>query len=152
MALLIPVSAKHRGDELMKKNTNASSGNLRQTVRVFFSRGVIVKICFAIIVLFVLAAIFAPLLTPYEPEKQSLLDKLQGPSAEHLLGTDNLGRDLLTRLLYGARISLLSSLLSSLIAAAIGTFLGLVAGYFGGVLSQIIIASSTRNYRFRRSY
>lgn len=123
----------------MKTTTAASTGKFKQTVRVFFSRGIIVKICFGIIVLFILAAIFAPVLTPYAPEEQALLDKLQGPSAEHLLGTDTLGRDLLTRILFGARISLLSSVLSSLIAVAIGTFLGLIAGYFGGVLSQFIM-------------
>lgn len=123
----------------MEKTSKASPKKFRQTVRVFFSRGIIVKICFGIIVLFVMAAIFAPVLTQYDPEKQSLLEKLQGPSIAHLLGTDNLGRDLLTRILFGARISLLSSLLSSMIAAALGTTLGLIAGYFGGILSQVIM-------------
>lgn len=116
-----------------------SNSKFRQTVKVFFGRGTIVKICFGVIVLFVLMAILAPVLTPYTPEKQNLVDKLQGPSAVHWLGTDNLGRDLLTRILYGARISLISSLLSSLIAAVLGTTLGLVAGYFGGALSQVIM-------------
>ena len=123
----------------MKKISKASPSKFRQTARVFFSRGIIVKICFGIIVLFVLAAILAPVLTPFEPEKQALLEKLQGPSAKHILGTDNIGRDLFTRILFGERISLLSSLLSSLIAAALGTTLGLVAGYFGGILSQVIM-------------
>ena len=84
-------------------------------------------------------AVLAPVLAPYPPTEQSLREALQKPSAAHWFGTDNLGRDLLSRILYGARISLISSLLSSLIAAAIGTFLGLVAGYFGGLLSQVIM-------------
>ena len=84
-------------------------------------------------------AVLAPVLAPYPPTEQSLTEALQKPSAAHWFGTDNLGRDLLSRILYGARISLISSLLSSLIAAAIGTFLGLVAGYFGGLLSQVIM-------------
>lgn len=121
------------------EKTKGKNSQFRQTLRVFFGRGVIAKISFCIVVIFILVAIFAPYLTPYEPEKQELLDKLQGPSAAHLLGTDNLGRDLLTRILYGARISLISSVLSSLIAAALGTLLGLIAGFFGGFLSQIIM-------------
>ena len=121
------------------EKTKEKNSQFRQTLRVFFGRGVIAKISFCIVVIFILVAIFAPYLTPYEPEKQELLDKLQGPSAAHLLGTDNLGRDLLTRILYGARISLISSVLSSLIAAALGTLLGLIAGFFGGFLSQVIM-------------
>ena len=112
---------------------------LKQAMGVFFSRGVIVKICFALIVIFVSVAIFAPVLTPYEPSAQNLKTILQQPSKEHLLGTDDLGRDLLTRILYGARISIVTSLLSSLIAAAIGTILGLIAGYFEGFIGQLIM-------------
>lgn len=114
-------------------------GKLRQSMRVFFSRGLMVKGCFAVIVLFVAVAVLAPLLAPYPPTQQSWGETLQPPSAAHWFGTDNLGRDLFSRILYGARISLVTSLLSSLIAAVLGTFLGLVAGYFGGLLSQIIM-------------
>lgn len=124
----------------MKNSEKAvSNSRLRQTIRVFFSRGLMSKICFGIIVAFVLLAILAPVLAPYSPTEQSLIEALQKPSATHWFGTDNLGRDLLSRILYGARISLVSSLLSSLIAAALGTFLGLVAGYFEGLLSQVIM-------------
>lgn len=121
------------------EKTKEKNSQFRQTLRVFFGRGVIAKISFCIVVIFIVVAILAPYLTPYEPEKQELLNKLQGPSAAHWLGTDNLGRDLLTRILYGARISLISSVLSSLIAAALGTLLGLIAGFFGGFLSQVIM-------------
>ena len=121
------------------EKTKEKNSQFRQTLRVFFGRGVIAKISFCIVVIFIVVAILAPYLTPYEPEKQELLNKLQGPSAVHWLGTDNLGRDLLTRILYGARISLISSVLSSLIAAALGTLLGLIAGFFGGFLSQVIM-------------
>ena len=103
-------------------------GKLRQSMRVFFSRGLMVKGCFAVIVLFVAVAVLAPLLAPYPPTQQSWGETLQPPSAAHWFGTDNLGRDLFSRILYGARISLVTSLLSSLIAAVLGTFLGLVAG------------------------
>ena len=124
----------------MKNSEKAvSNSRVHQNIRVFFSRGFMSKICFGIIIVFVVLAVLAPVLAPYPPTEQSLTEALQKPSAAHWFGTDNLGRDLLSRILYGARISLISSLLSSLIAAAIGTFLGLVAGYFGGLLSQVIM-------------
>lgn len=124
----------------MKNSEKAvSNSRFHQNIRVFFSRGFMSKICFGIIIVFVVLAVLAPVLAPYPPTEQSLTEALQKPSATHWFGTDNLGRDLLSRILYGARISLISSLLSSLIAAAIGTFLGLVAGYFGGLLSQMIM-------------
>lgn len=124
----------------MKNSEKAvSNSRFHQNIRVFFSRGFMSKICFGIIIVFVVLAVLAPVPAPYPPTEQSLTEALQKPSATHWFGTDNLGRDLLSRILYGARISLISSLLSSLIAAAIGTFLGLVAGYFGGLLSQVIM-------------
>ena len=70
----------------MKTTTAASTGKFKQTVRVFFSRGIIVKICFGIIVLFILAAIFAPVLTPYAPEEQALHP--QQPLRHDILGAD----------------------------------------------------------------
>jgi peptide/nickel transport system permease protein len=114
-------------------------GNRRQSIRIFFGRGFIVKICFAILVLFLLTAIFANFLAPYEPNAQDLLKVLQGPSKEHLLGSDYLGRDVLSRIMYGGRVSLTASFLSGTLAAVIGITLGLIAGYFGGVSSRIIM-------------
>lgn len=108
-------------------------------LRAFFSRGLIVKVCMVIILLLVLAAVLAPMLTPFSPEKISLTEKLDPPSAVHMLGTDHLGRDVLTRLLYGARISLVCSVLSCLIALVIGLFFGLIAGYYQGFVSQLIL-------------
>lgn len=96
-------------------------------------------LCLAVIVLFVLAAIFAPVLTKYSPTQMSLMEQLAPPSREHLFGTDDLGRDLYTRILYGARISMLTGVLASLIAALIGITLGLLAGYFQGFVSQAIM-------------
>ena len=110
-----------------------------QFFRVVFGRGVIVKISLAIIVVFVFGAVFAPVLTPYTPLEQDLTQLFAKPSSQHLLGTDNIGRDLFTRLLYGAQISLITSLLSSVLAGIIGTTLGLVAGYFEGLVSSVIM-------------
>jgi len=88
--------------------------------------------------LLVIMAIFAPLLSPYDPLQTSLSARLQPPAfaggtTAHLLGTDKLGRDVLSRIIYGARVSLSVSLLVILITATIGTILGIVGGYLGGV-------------------
>jgi peptide/nickel transport system permease protein len=88
--------------------------------------------------LLVIMAIFAPLLSPYDPLQTSLSARLQPPAfaggtPAHLLGTDKLGRDVLSRIIYGARVSLSVSLLVILITATIGTILGIVGGYLGGV-------------------
>lgn len=86
----------------------------------------------------VLAAALAPLLAPFSPIEQHLNARLQGPSATYLLGTDNLGRDTLSRLLYGLRPSLVSGLAAVALAGAAGTLIGVVAGYFGGVIDAVI--------------
>lgn len=112
---------------------------LQQFARIFFGRGFISKISFCIIVIFTLAAIFAPLLAPHDPNRQSLREVLQTSSANHILGTDNFGRDVLSRLIYGARISFCSSILSGMFAAIIGISLGLISGYFGGISSMVIM-------------
>ena len=84
-------------------------------------------------------AVLAPLIAPYDPTYIDPLSFSQGPSAAHWLGTDQIGRDILSRLLYGTRVSLLVGVLSTLLATAIGTVLGLVAGYFGGWVDMIIM-------------
>jgi len=123
--------------EVVEMNKKKSA--LRNTLRVFFSRGPVIKICTVIIALFLFAAIFAPVLTSYPPTEQHLADKMAPPGETYLLGADHLGRDLLTRLLYGARISLITSLLSSLVAMGVGTLMGMIAGYFPGVIGQVIM-------------
>lgn len=92
----------------------------------------------AILALFTFAAIAAPLLTTYDPTEQSLAKALEGPSAAHLLGTDNAGRDLLTRIMYGGRYTLMIGLFAVGLAIAIGVPLGLISGYFGGWVDQVI--------------
>jgi peptide/nickel transport system permease protein len=89
-------------------------------------------------VLFVLVAIFAPLLAPYDPLQQSILSVNQRPSTEHWLGTDQFGRDVVSRLIYGSRNSLIFGLFSPIMAAIFGTTLGVSAGYFGGIVDRVI--------------
>ena len=85
----------------------------------------------AIIILFALLALFAPLVSPADPIAQDLDARLLAPSRAHLLGTDDLGRDLLTRIIYGGRVSLTVGIVSIGLALFIGTFLGLLAGFYG---------------------
>ncbi|MBA2644462.1 MAG: ABC transporter permease [Solirubrobacterales bacterium] len=86
----------------------------------------------AIILMFVLLAVFAPVISPYDPVRQDLASAVQSPSAAHWFGTDQLGRDVATRLMYGTRISLLIGVLAVLIGLVIGVPLGMIAGYYGG--------------------
>lgn len=86
-----------------------------------------------------LMAIFAPLLAPHDPLEQDILYRLKGPTAEFLFGTDYYGRDTLSRLIYGARISLVIGLLAILSAMIIGSAIGLVAGYYGGRADIVIM-------------
>jgi peptide/nickel transport system permease protein len=96
---------------------------------------------FILTVATVLAAILAPWLTPYDPTTLNVMERLQGPSAQHWLGTDELGRDILTRLLYGARISLQVGAISMVIALAVGVPLGLLSAYFGGAVDTVVMRS-----------
>jgi peptide/nickel transport system permease protein len=86
-----------------------------------------------------LVALFAPLIAPYDPIKMVPEDRLQPPSEVHLMGTDNFGRDALSRIVFGARISLTVGFISVGISVAVGTVLGLAAGYFGGYVDTVIM-------------
>jgi peptide/nickel transport system permease protein len=93
----------------------------------------------ALLSVIVLVAIFAPLLSPHDPLQQNIVSRLEPPSAEFLLGTDTYGRDVLSRLMYGARISLLVGFVAILIAMTIGSAIGIVAGYIGGRFDQFVM-------------
>jgi peptide/nickel transport system permease protein len=98
-----------------------------------------------LVVAMILVAVLAPVLAPHDPYAQDLLSRLRPPvwaargSWEHILGTDNFGRDLLSRLIYGSRLSIAIGLLAMVIALCVGTLLGIVAGYVGGRTEQVIM-------------
>ncbi len=96
-------------------------------------------LCGIIIMVFALAALLAPVLTPYSYEEITQTGRLARPSAQHLLGTDELGRDVFTRLLYGARISLMVGLVPTILSMAAGALLGILAGYLGGKVDSVIM-------------
>ena len=106
---------------------------LRDGVRRFLSNGSAIA-GLAVVLAFVLLAFAAPLIAPYGADQQSLTDRLRPPSAQHWFGTDDLGRDVLSRVIYGAQISLRVGVLAVIIALLAGSSLGLIAGYAGGWL------------------
>lgn len=98
-----------------------------------------------ILLLVVICAVFSPWIVPYDPNHVDTSNMLQPPfwqadgSFAHILGTDNLGRDILSRLIYGSRVSLVVGIMSVLIAGGIGVFFGLIAGYYGGIVDHIVM-------------
>ena len=114
------------------------TGTFRRIFRVFFSRGVVIFGLIIIIILLV-SAIFASVLAPYDPYKPDLGSILLQPGKGHLLGTDPLGRDTLSRILYGSRTSLMVGVVAVGFAATIGMTMGLIAGYFGGLTYATIM-------------
>jgi peptide/nickel transport system permease protein len=106
--------------------------------KAMFSRWIVTLGAIIFIALLCTAA-FAPWIAPYKPNKQNLRDTLSQPSSEHLLGTDELGRDVLSRIIYGSRVSLMVGVIVTGIAGFFGMFLGLIAGYSNSIVNNIIM-------------
>lgn len=124
-----------------------SRGRFAQFVRQL-ARNRAGTIGLAIIVIVGLVAIFAPLVAPYDPYEINRLDRLQGPSWKHLMGTDEFGRDLFSRIVYGARISMGVGIASVAIATLLGAPAGIIAGYFGGWIDSVIMRIADIVYSF----
>ena len=101
-----------------------------------------------VIVVLVIIAIIGPYITPYDYTAYDYMNTLAGPSPEHLFGTDQYGRDILSRMLVGTRLTLGVSLSAVVIAAALGTVLGLLAGYYGGVIEMLVMRGSDVLFSF----
>ena len=110
---------------------------IKSIARRFFKHPTAV-IGLILLVILIVSAVFAPLLAPYDPDYQDLLQINKNPSMEHLLGTDSLGRDTLSRLLYGARVSLSISFLGVVIGTILGVMIGLISGYYGGLIDYAV--------------
>jgi peptide/nickel transport system permease protein len=102
-----------------------------------FSRNRLALFGAMIIMALFVSALFAPLISPYDPVKSNIRERLTGPSVDHFFGTDDLGRDIFSRIVHGSRISLQVGLVSVSIATAVGMLLGVLAGYFGGWVDSI---------------
>ena len=109
----------------------------RQFIKALFSRK-IVLVSACIVMLIILVAVFAYQIMPFDPNKPAVRERNQGPSAAHMLGTDEYGRDVLSRIIIGSRVSLVVGVLAVIIACIIGTTLGMLAGYFGGFIDDLI--------------
>jgi ABC-type dipeptide/oligopeptide/nickel transport system permease subunit len=115
-------------------------------IRMRRNRAAVISAVF--LLLLVGAAVAAPLLTPFSPEAPDFGATLQHPDAVHPLGTDELGRDMVARLLFGARVSLSVGLVVQIIALGVGTLLGLSAGYFGGTVDMVVMRMVDIMYAF----
>jgi peptide/nickel transport system permease protein len=120
------------------ENTASHYSETRRMISVFVGRPLPV-IGLVIIVLLILVAIFAPLLAPYPPNQMDIVNKLQQPNSAHWLGTDSLGRDTLSRIIYGSRTSLIIGISVMAISSITGIVLGLLAAYFGGAIYHVIM-------------
>lgn len=121
-----------------KPNVPKKRSKLQETWRRFRKNGrAVVGLC--IVIILVLCAVLAPIISPYEPNAQNPRNRLQGPSAGHWFGTDELGRDILSRIIYGARISMSVGLIAICISLIGGVTLGAIAGYYGGTIDNIIM-------------
>jgi peptide/nickel transport system permease protein len=112
-------------------STGVETRSRRQDFRRVFFSNRLALLGAVVMSLFILIAIFAPLIAPYDPLQQNLAGKFAPPSRAHLMGQDELGRDILSRVIYGARISLTAGLAAVAVATGLGTLIGVAAGYFG---------------------
>ncbi len=125
-------------EKQIKKGNDIVNESYLQTVFRRFKRHRLAMLSLVLVLILGAAALLAPLIAPYDPE--AIVGPFSGaPSIKHLLGTDQIGRDVLSRLLYAMRISLLVGIMATLISTVIGVVLGLIAGYFGGVIDMIIM-------------
>lgn len=115
-----------------------SDSFLRDTIRVF-RKNKMAMVGLILVGLLFLVAFFIPIISPHDPYRVALDEQFLPPSSSYWLGTDNFGRDLLTRILYGARISLLVGIVPSFISLMIGAVMGIVSGYYGGKIDFIIM-------------
>ena len=128
---------KDRGSELLTQI--GEQDGVREKLRRMARQNKLAAFSAVLIALVLLLAVFAPLIAPYGEAEQDVLARLQPPSAAHWFGTDELGRDVLSRILYGSRLSLAIGILPSIISLVIGIVLGLLAGYFGGWADYVIM-------------
>ena len=124
--------------ELAEREVIAPAPTFRDALRRVLFERISTRIAAAVVLLFVFVAVFAPWLAPYDPLKQSFLQINSLPSWQHWIGTDDFGRDVLSRMIYGSQNSLIFGLLSPFFAALVGCTLGLTAGYFGGIVDRVV--------------
>lgn len=129
--------SKNKLDNLVENTEEKKMSRFRNFCKYLFKNKAAL-IGLSIILFLLLCAIFAPLITPYEYDAQELENMLQPPSKDHVFGTDEFGRDIYTRVIYGTRVSLQIGLIAVGISLIIGVVLGAIAGYYGGIVDHVI--------------
>src|ERR1700758_4574746 len=128
------------GASPLLRGRRAPSRSYWNNVARRLARDPLTMLCLAVLTLIILSAILAPWLAPYDPYKTSMARRLIAPGdSRYWLGTDELGRDLLSRLIYGGRLSLFMGFTPVILATLIGGLLGVVAGYLGGAVNMVVM-------------
>ncbi len=128
----------HPKSSVAQLSDESSQGSQRRFVRAFM-RNRIAVVGLVIVSIMIFVALFGPLIAPYSPNKTNAADRLQPPGSQYFLGTDEFGRDIFTRLLYGARISLEVAFIAQTISVVLGILMGLVSGWYGGWVDDVIM-------------
>ncbi|MEE9516548.1 MAG: ABC transporter permease [Candidatus Adiutricales bacterium] len=129
---------EEKQNEVLEEERRISQVGFKALVRTLLKHK-LSRFGLIVIFLLILMAVLAPVIAPYHPNDQDLYQVLKGPSKEHWLGTDNVGRDLLSRILYGAQISMTAATFATLGSIALGIIMGLIAGFKGGIVDNIIM-------------
>jgi ABC-type dipeptide/oligopeptide/nickel transport system permease subunit len=145
---LNPIGSRWSGSPMAPADAGASRTGRAVAGLQRLARNRMALVGLIVLILAVLAALLAPLIAPYPPNQIAVIDALQSPSRAHLMGTDNLGRDLFSRILYGIRMSALIATVSIAVAASIGIILGLVSGYYGKRVDEVIMRLMDIIYAF----
>ncbi len=119
--------------------TGQSERSMFSSALYFLRQNKLALIGLIIVISWILITLLAPVLAPYPPLQQNIVDRLQGPNSTYLFGTDQLGRDVLSRVMYGGRISMPAALAVIIIAGGVGTVVGAIAGFLGGVVEEIFM-------------
>ncbi len=136
------ISSNQNGNQESRKEILYTLKKFKENRRALFGAGLALALIFA--------ALFAPLIVPFDPSEMQLEEILQSPSSKHLMGTDQFGRDIFSRLIYGARISLMVGMGAVTIKMLLSVMMGLFAGYLGGVIDQVIMRFLDIIYAFPR--
>lgn len=134
-------------EQFMEEPATQAQSKTKEFIKKFLKRKTAVAAA-VVVILLVLMALIGPIVAPYSPDEPDYDNLLAAPSASHVMGTDEYGRDVLSRLLAGSRLSLGVALSSVLIGASLGTVLGLLAGYYGGILETLVMRGSDVLFAF----
>lgn len=131
----MPIETKHKEDDVLRDR------GIWYNLLTSFKENKLAMFCLCFLIIIIIASILAPL-SPYDPDKMDLLNKLAPMSKEHFLGTDSLGRDYFTRALYGGRVSLVVGLFSMMVAIVFGTLYGTISGFIGGTVDNLMMRAA----------